>query len=352
VHIHLDAVGGVAGDMFVAALLDAWPELIDTTVATVHSFWQSQEINLAVDAADDGILTGSRFRVSLAGSEANDPVAGSRPQVNCLEDTSKNSEHAHTHWIDIRERIEGSDLNSGVKRHALGIFSELAKAEATVHGTALDDVTFHEVGNWDSIADILAAATIIESLAVETWSISSLPIGSGFVSTAHGQLAIPAPATCLLLKGFLCHDDGRPGERVTPTGAAIIRYLQPASTIGAQPRILGRCGMGFGTRLLTGMSNVLRAIEFESTVETAVNKDSVAVLQFDIDDQTGEELAVALDCIRANQQVIDVSQSAVFGKKNRLMSRIQILTKPSSAEAICDLCFEAEQSTLAEMEEK
>jgi len=222
----------------------------------------------------------------------------------------------------------------------LGIFTELAKAEASVHGTALEDVTFHEVGNWDSIADIVAASAIIESLAANSWSISSLPIGRGLVSTAHGDLAVPAPATCLLLTGFLCHDDGRPGERITPTGAAIIRYLNPATTIGTQPRMLSRSGTGFGTRSLAGMSNVLRAIVFDSVERHTKNTDSVAVLQFDIDDQTGEELAVALEFIRTSEHVIDVTQSVVQGKKNRLMSRIQILTKPSATDTVCDLCFE------------
>ena len=125
-HIHLDAVDGVAGDMFVAALLDAWPELAETAIDTVQLFMQNQELSLGVERANDGNLTGSRFCVSMPSCE---------------------HKHDHTHWRNTRSRIESSLLSNGIKQHALGIFSELVKTESSVHGTKIDDVSLHEVGN-------------------------------------------------------------------------------------------------------------------------------------------------------------------------------------------------------------
>ena len=235
--------------------------------------------------------------------------------------------------------MEASALPPGIKKHVIGIFSALAWAEAKVHGKSVEAVTFHEVGNWDSIADIVSAAALIDALAVDTWSIGSMPVGQGRVKTAHGELPVPAPATTLLLAGFEFHQDGRPGERVTPTGAAILKYLAPVVDIGAGSRILRASGHGFGARRLAGMSNILRVLAFDDKSNASSHCDTVGVIQFEIDDQSGEDLAIALDHIRATQGVIDVTQGTVLGKKGRLMSAIQVLVKPSAINDVAAMCF-------------
>ena len=329
-HIHLDPVGGVAGDMFVAAMLDTWPELAEQTISAVRSIGLDDNVELSFSTHDDGTFTGSRFNVSKVG-------LGLAEILGCgLDHTG----HGHTLWSELRKTLEGSNLEAGIKRHAIGIFSELAYAEACVHGKDVATVAFHEVGNWDSIADIVAAAALINALAPSSWSIGSLPIGSGRVKTAHGELPVPAPATSLLLEGFLFHDDGRPGERVTPTGAAILKYLAPLPGIGNKPRILRDTGFGFGSRCFEGMSNVLRVLAFEANDQGTHYSDTVGLIQFEIDDQTGEELAVSLDHIRAQEGVIDATQTAVMGKKNRMMAGIRILTEPTALDAVCETCFQ------------
>ena len=328
-HIHLDPVGGIAGDMFVAALLDKFPDLTGRVMQALRCSGLDDSVTVAARPFDDGVLTGTRFHVSKGGDEASHAEAHG--------DHHEHHHHEHTHWAALRAELEASDLPEGGKRHAIGIFTELAKAEARVHGKPVEDVAFHEVGNWDSVADIVAAATLIEALSPATWSIGSLPIGHGRVRTAHGDLPIPAPATTLLLDGFAFHDDGREGERVTPTGAAILRYLAPASDVGAAPRMLQCSGHGFGTRRLQGMSNVLRVLAFAPVTEDSA--DSVAVIRFEIDDQSGEELAVALDQIRAVPGVIDATQSMALGKKGRMMASVQVLAKPERMDAVCDECF-------------
>ena len=114
-----------------------------------------------------------------------------------------------------------------MRERAIAIFTALAEAEAAVHGVPVDEVHFHEIADWDSVADIVGAAWLIEALAPATWSVGALPVGSGRIRTRHGPLTVPAPAAAHLLAGFAMHDDGVAGERVTPTGAAILRQLRP-----------------------------------------------------------------------------------------------------------------------------
>lgn len=356
-HIHLDAIGGIAGDMFVAALLDAFPDRTDDVLHSVRLAGLGSDVVTRLLDHNDGVLVGKRFDVHKErqsdlrsqphehGHEGHAHDHGHRHVHHDAHDHDhghvhhdhSHHHHNHTHWAHLRAQLQGSALADGIKRHAIGIFSELAWAEAKVHGKNIDDVTFHEVGNWDSIADIVAAATLIESLGAASWSVASLPMGQGRVKTAHGELPVPAPATALLLEGFAVHHDGRPGERVTPTGAAILRYLKPAQGIGTTPQTLHSSGHGFGTRKLHSMSNLLRVLAFESA--TSTETDSVGIIQFEIDDQTGEELAVALDHIRATPGVIDATQGMTTGKKGRVMASIQVLVRPERMDEAVSACF-------------
>src|SRR5262249_60063740 len=146
-----------------------------------------------------------------------------------------------------------------------------------------------EVGALDSICDIVAAAQVIATLdatASSSWSVGPLPLGSGEVRTAHGRLPVPAPATALLLHGLATIDDGIAGERVTPTGAAIVRHLAgtQAASVPAV-RVLDRTGIGFGTRKLPGISNCLRVLVFrdaDAMLDRRAHRE-LAVLQFEVD---------------------------------------------------------------------
>ena len=323
-HIHLDAVGGIAGDMFIAAVLDAFPDLRDGMLAAIRSSGLPADIGLRVDEHADHALTGLRFVVE----EAHHLHAPG---------------HKHTPFREIRSMLERAPLDAGVRAHAINIFTRVAEAEGKVHGLATDDVSFHELGEWDSIADIVGAAFLIAALDAQ-WSVSSLPQGRGQVKTAHGNLPVPTPATVLLLEGFDFHDDGVEGERVTPTGAAIVSHLHANRPHSPKSRRLLRSGSGFGTRQLPGMSNVLRLMAFEEA-QQATETDRIAELVFEIDDQTPEDLAIGLDKLRAHPSVVDVLQMSMFGKKGRVAMRVQILADPSDIENVLDACF-AETTTL------
>lgn len=324
--LHLDAVGGVAGDMFIAAVTDAFPELRSGLLQAIRSAELPSLIDCRFESHSDGVLTGSRFIVDIP--------------TTLVQQLHSKHHHVHRDFAELRAHLLASKIADNVKQRAVAIFTILAAAEAKVHGVTVENVSFHELGEWDSIADIVGAAYLIETLNAQCWSISTLPMGSGFVSTAHGKLPIPTPATAIILEGYAMSDDGLPGERVTPTGAAIVRSLQCTQRRDARARTLSKTGHGFGTKVFPGLSNVLRLVAFElAELSAAHGPGDVAMIQFEVDDQTAEDLAIALDHLRAHPAVYDVMQSSVFGKKGRVAAQIQVLADPASLDAVTDACF-------------
>jgi len=332
VELHLDLIGGLAGDMFIAALLDAFPTHESAVLRAIESTAAAgQSVNCALTPCRDGILSGRRFSVSanLGGESGRGLVAAT-------------AAHSHTDWSSIRERLHRAPLTEPVIRHAVGIFSLLAEAEAGVHGVPVERVAFHEVGAWDSIADIVGAATLIDALRPHRWTASAVPLGSGRVRTAHGILPVPAPATARLLLGMPTLDDGIAGERVTPTGAAILRYVcpppqaAPPGPVHARTLVAG--GTGFGARKLPNLSNHVRVLAFESLPESAAG-GRIEVLEFEVDDQAPEDLAAGLDRLRNQAGVFDVTQVPVFGKKGRMMMHVQVLARPEDVDTVIETCF-------------
>ncbi len=311
-HLHLDPLGGVAGDMFVACLLDALPEHETEAIAAAERL---SGASCQVLAHRD-VFAGRRFAVCVVGTPHHDHVA----------------------WRDIRGRLADSDLPRTAKAHAIGIFALLAEAEASVHGVEPEAVTFHEVGAADSVADIVAAAWLIAKLEPASWSVGPLPLGAGSVRTAHGLMPVPAPATALLLEGFAFTADGIAGERVTPTGAAILRHLKCAPSPPSSAGRLVCSGSGFGSRKLPGVVNALRVLVFEPAGAATGHRD-LAVIAFEVDDQSAEDLACGLDRLRRHDGVHDVVQWPAFGKKGRMATHVQMLARPEALDDVTEACF-------------
>jgi uncharacterized protein (TIGR00299 family) protein len=342
--IHLDLVGGIAGDMFVAALLDALPELRERVLAELSA---ARPAGAALPAFSDGAsggLRASRFgAVPAAPQSCHTHALRGNAAASAVADAAR--AHGGTAYLTLRERLASAPLTPATRTHALALLTLLAEAEARAHGIAADDVHFHELADWDSLQDLVAAGCIAAALDGARWSASALPLGGGTVRTAHGLLPVPAPATVQLLEGYPWRDDGIAGERVTPTGAAILRHLvAPAACDGT--RVGGRltaAGCGAGTRDLPGMPNVLRALVFERVPDIA--GDAVAIVEFDVDDMTGEEIAVAAERLRARPGAIDVSIGTRVGKKGRPIAEFRVLAEPRVVDALVRSCF-VETSTL------
>ncbi len=324
-HLHLDALGGMAGDMFVASMLDAFPEHEPGLLESVAVVTRDAPVRCRLLPHHDGVLQGHRFAV--------DPP-----------ETAEARHHGHgphRTWASIRSMLDAAPLDSAVRNHAIAMFSHLAVAEAQVHGIAPAEVAFHEVGAWDSIADIVAAAHLAAVFAPARWTVGPLPLGRGRVRTAHGWLPIPAPATVILLRGFEMLDDGVGGERVTPTGAAILKHLcgDAPGALSDGPRRLGRTGIGFGTRVLPGLSNCVRLLAYEAAVLGGSAHRELGVIEFEVDDQSAEELAMGLERLRAHLDVFDVVQMPVFGKKGRIMTYVRALVRADAIDGAVAACF-------------
>ena len=336
--IHLDAIGGVAGDMFVAAVLDAFPDLREGTLQAIRAGGLPEDITCRVVEHRDHALSGLRFLVE-------EPPY--RPHNRGL--ALPHERHEHTSLREVRSKLQSSALAPAVRDRTIHIFTLLAEVEGKAHGMPTEAVSFHELGGWDSIADMVGAAFLIDALKATSWTVSALPQGSGRINTDHGWLPIPTPATTLLLQGLELIDDGLPGERVTPTGAAILRHLDVAQQVASQhgrraPRRLLRSGTGFGTRTFPGLSNVLRLLAFEEAT-VSESADWVAEITFEVDDQTPEDLAIGLDRVRAHPAVLDALQLPAFGKKGRMIAHIQVLAEPESLDSVFEACF-SETTTL------
>lgn len=313
-HIHLDPIGGIAGDMFLAAVLDVWPGLLGTIEGAMRAAGLPADWSVTLDQGINASIAGMRLNIA-AGSGPSRPTGRYR---------------------DIRARLKAAPLEPATADWAGRIFLRLAEAEAAVHGIAVDDVHFHELADWDSVADIVGAAAAIAAFPNARWSTAPLPLGRGRIRTAHGLLPVPAPATARLLTGLPVQDDGIAGERVTPTGAAILAALQPSLGLDGGALVAGT-GHGLGSRTLDGVPNVLRLIAFADASSDAPER--IGVIRFEVDDQTPEDLAIGLAAVAAQPGVRDVCQWPVYGKKGRIAMAVQVLCQPEAVSAVAAACL-------------
>ena len=259
-------------------------------------------------------------------------------------------EHQHSHHDDhshaphrslssILSIIHSAPLAERVKERATRAFQLLGEAEAAIHSMPVEQVHFHEVGAVDTIADIVCSAAACEALGVDRWLCSPLNVGSGTVKCAHGTLPVPAPATLALLGDAPVYAAGEPMERVTPTGAAILRMLDvrygPLPAMRVQSR-----GYGAGTRDTPGTPNLLRILAGEAADESlqSVAGESIAVIEATIDDSSPQLLGYASDLLLA-AGAWDVFRQAVQMKKGRTGVQLTVLCRPDLLPALRDLLF-------------
>ncbi len=309
--LYLDAFAGLSGDMFLAALIDAGAET-------------------AVVQEALGALGLSGVKIKTRALQRG-PLAGTRVEFQVPEKL-----HVHRAWADIRSLIETSSLADPVKARALAVFGRLAAVEAEVHGVEVGQVHFHEVGAIDSIADVVGAAALTHSLGVERLRCSPLPLGRGFVDTAHGRLPLPAPATARLLEGVPIKGEDLEAELVTPTGAALAVVL--AEDFGPLPdMVVTRVGHGLGSRDLPDRPNLLRVFLGNAEKKSAgLRAETVVLLSSRIDDQTPELLAAAVERLMA-AGALDAALTPLVMKKGRPAVEVSVMARLEDAERLAKL---------------
>jgi uncharacterized protein (TIGR00299 family) protein len=301
--LYLDCVGGAAGDMLLAALLDsgADPDALRAGLAGLRI---------------DGLRVETERVTRHAISATRVRVAGAEGQP-------------HRDWASIREQIDAAGLGERPTARAQEAFRRLAHAEGRIHDVDPERVHFHEVGAVDAIGEVCGVALALESLGIDRVACSPLPAGRGLVEAAHGRLPIPAPATLALLEGAPLYGVPLEAELVTPTGAALVAAL--AEEYGPLPSLtLERTGYGAGSRDMAELPNVVRAIVGTAAPSAA---RTVSLIEANLDDLLPELAPDAAEaCFAAG--ALDVWTTPAQMKRGRPGFVISALARPADEDAV------------------
>lgn len=305
--LYLEPVGGIAGDMFLAAVVDLG---VDPA---------------AIVAPLKGLPLGEwSFEVSKASRQG---VSGTHVEVKVVSPSATERSFA-----EIRRMVEGAEsLSRGVRRQALGVFEVLARAEAKVHAVPLEEVHFHEVGAVDSVVDVCGAAVALELLGSPEVYAAPPPLGSGLVQTSHGVLPVPAPATLEVLKGVPVRFEGT-GELTTPTGAALVKALCRVEAPG--DFVVEKVGVGVGTRHFEDRPNVLRA----TLGQRLSTGEGVVEVEVNLDDLSPQLLAGLVEQL-FEQGALDATVAPVTMKKGRSGHLLGLLVPEGMRESVVETLF-------------
>ena len=313
---YLDCFSGISGDMFLGALLDAGLSFAELKTALQSLALAGYELE--------------------AGPEERNHIFGTRFKVRVDQAVQKTRG-----LTEITKLIQTGNFSPWVKEKSIHIFEALAKVEAQIHGCLVEEVHFHEIGAIDSIIDIVGTVYGVESLGIKVMHASALPLGSGLIKSAHGQIPNPAPATLALLENVPVYDVGLQYELVTPTGAALITGL--AQSFGILPAMkIEKTGYGVGGYQLPDRPNLLRIIIGESQFEGAV--ETLLVLEASLDDSNPEWLGFLMDRL-FQAGALDVSFSPLQMKKNRPATLLRVLAYPADKDRFMEIIFK-ESTTL------
>ncbi len=351
---YLDCFAGISGDMFLGALLGAG---VPVKVLTEAAEAMNLGASLKVETVDRSGISSLKVHV-LEGEALAEHVAEHVPDggngthtfypqtqhqhktghPHTHEHTHEEQTHEHTHehahgrsLTVIRGLIQDTKLSSEVKTLATRAFELLGHSEARIHNVPVDEIHFHEVGAVDAIIDIVCASAGIVHLNIGAWHSSPVNVGGGMVECAHGTFPVPAPATADLLRGIPTYSAHIQKELVTPTGAALLKALNP--TFGPQPAMaVDSIGYGAGTRNPESFPNVLRLSIGTTTEDTQI----ISVIETAVDDATPQLLAYVAEQALA-QGALDVMLTPVIMKKGRPGTLVTVLTKPEDAAAFATL---------------
>ncbi len=342
---YLECFSGISGDMLLGALVDAGVPfaLLEETVAALNvgaHIEQRRVTRAGLTGTKIGVLT---IEQPASGhdhshSHAFHEHSHGRSQEHVHEES--HTHPPHRHLSSILKIIGDAPLAEQVKVSASRAFQLLGEAEAAIHSIPIEEVHFHEVGAVDTIVDIVCAAAACHSLNIDRWLASPLNAGSGTVRCQHGTLPVPAPATLALLGDAPIYASGEPMERVTPTGAALLRMLNAAYAPLPAMRVQA-AGYGAGGRDTPGEPNLLRLLIGEA-IEPAGDRaedqagEPIAVIETTIDDSSPQLLAYAAELLLA-AGAWDVLRTPVQMKKGRTGVQLTVLCRPDLVPALRDL---------------
>jgi hypothetical protein len=350
---YLECFSGISGDMLLGALVDAgvpFACLEETAMAL------GVGARLEMRKVSRGGLAATKVDVITPDTPPAEPEHAHHEQsgvsavsgasgVSNLHHVHSHEEHQHHHPAHaahrplsaILEIIRSAPLSDAVKQRSMRAFQLLGEAEAAIHSIPVEKVHFHEVGAVDTIVDIVCSAVGAETLGVDRWLASPLNVGSGTVVCQHGTLPVPAPATVALLGDAPVYAAGPPMERVTPTGAVVLRMLDVQYAKLPPMRIL-KTGYGAGGHETPGGPNLLRLLVGEEDAAEIVTTEPIAVIETVIDDSNPQVIAYVSEKLLA-AGAWDVYRAAMQMKKGRTGVQMTVLCRPDLVPALGDLLF-------------
>ena len=318
--LHIDCPTGLAGDMFLAGLLDLGVpmDVIETPLAQLGL---KDRVRLDLEETRSGGLRGRRL--SVVGLESDPP---------------------HRHWAEIRSQLQNAPLEPRLQQTVMAVFTALAEAEATVHGQTPESVHFHEVGAIDALVDVVGVCAAIHHLAPRQISCDPPPAGCGSVSTAHGVLPVPVPAVLELARVHqvpLRHDPSLPqGELTTPTGLALVSVL--VDRFEAPPMFTPYAvGIGLGHRRLD-RPNLVRLCFGQGEAQPLALEprwQPLVVQEAWIDDVSAEDIAELVGRLRQGG-ALDVATQSLLMKKGRAGVAVTVLVSTEQAPQLRRIWFE------------
>jgi pyridinium-3,5-bisthiocarboxylic acid mononucleotide nickel chelatase len=308
---YFDTIGGIAGDMTLAAFIAAGFPLDE--------------------------LAGELRKLPLTGFELTaEHVRRNSIDAVHVDVVVTQQPHYHRHLADILSILEKSTLNSAVRDRAARIFTVLAEAEARVHNTTMEKVHFHEVGALDSIVDIVGTAICLEHFNIERLYSSPVRVGSaGTITTQHGVMPVPAPATVELLKDYPVQLTAVPMELTTPTGAAIIKALS-AGVLEEEVIRIRAVGYGAGTREIESLPNFLRVVV--GVLEEPYERDESVIIETNIDDMNPQLHPYIIECLLA-AGAHDAYLTPIIMKKGRPGILLSTLTSRQRMQEAINVIF-------------
>ncbi|HKB24414.1 MAG TPA: nickel pincer cofactor biosynthesis protein LarC [Methylomirabilota bacterium] len=310
--VYFDCPSGAAGDMIMAALVDAGAPL---------------------DA-----LRAELAKLRLEGWRlvAREVTKGAFRATKVDVEVDRRAHHEHRSLADILRILDASALAPAIREKAARIFTRLADAEARAHGTTREAVHFHDVGAVDAIVDVTGGVVALHLLGAEAVHVSALPLGGGLADGPHGKIPVPGPGTAELLRGFPVVDTGVRAELVTPTGAAILTTL--AASAGRMPAMtVLAVGYGAGTMDLPGTPNVLRC--FVGETAEAGGDETVLQVETTIDDMSPQLYEPLVERL-FEAGALDVFLTPVVMKRGRPGVVVTALAPHDRLDAVSRALFE------------
>lgn len=314
--IYLDCFSGVSGNMLLGALLDA--------------------------GVPQKLLQDTLQQLNIKGFELNIEHLQIQGFAACRVKVTTDEHHPHRHLADINSILEASSLEPAISKKAKAVFHRLAEAEAAVHGTTVETIHFHEVGAVDALVDIVGAVAGFYFLGPAEITCSPLPMPGGWVQCAHGEIPLPAPAVCKLLKDVPVYGESLQQELVTPTGAALVTEL--AADFGQMPAmILQKTAYGAGTMQRADSRPNLLRIQVGEALDV-MESQQVDILDTHIDDWN-PELWPHTSQLLMDAGALDVCLIPIQMKKGRPGFLVRVVCSPADTLQLKN-CLFTETSTI------